>query len=164
LEVIAMKGAAITLEAAGHTSTHNFIRHFVEMVVAMIAGMVILGAALSLVFALVGHANPVHYAGLRALVMTTNMTIGMSLWMRYRGHDWTNTGEMAGAMFLPFVGLIGPYETGLVSGGEFLVVMHVLMLPCMLIVMFRRWDEYAQRHQRHESNHPRGIPSATRAG
>jgi len=159
-----MKGAAITLEAAGHTSTHNFIRHFVEMVVAMIAGMAIPGAALSLVFALVGHANPVHYAGLRALVMTTNMTIGMSLWMRYRGHDWTNTGEMAGAMFLPFVGLIGPYETGLVSGGEFLVVMHVLMLPCMLIVMFRRWDEYAQRHQRHESNHPRGIPSATRAG
>jgi hypothetical protein len=149
LEVIAMKGATITLEAAGHTSTHNFIRHFVEMLVAMIAGMAILGAALSLGFALVGHSNPVHFAGLRALVMTTNMT---------------TVGEMAGAMFLPFVALIGPYEAGLLSGGAFLVVMHVLMLPCMLVVMFRRWDEYAQDHQRHASNQPRGIPAATRAG
>jgi len=163
LEVIAMKGVAITLEAAGHTSTHNFIRHFVEMVVAMIAGMAILGAALSLGFAVVGHPNPVHYAGLRALAMTINMTIGMSFWMRYRGHDWTTVGEMAGAMFLPFVALIGPYEAGLLSGGAFLVVMHVLMLPCILIVMFRRWDEYSQDHQRHASNHPRGIPSATRS-
>ncbi len=134
------------------------------MVAAMIAGMAILGGALSLGFAFVGHANPVHYAGLRALVMTINMTIGMSLWMRYRHHTWRSTGEMAGAMFLPFIVLIGPYGAALLSGGALLIIMHVLMLPCMLVVMLLRLDEYAQDHQQHASTHPRGIPSATRAG
>jgi hypothetical protein len=152
---------ATTFEAPAYTSWHNFIRHFLEMVVAMIAGMAILGGALSLGFALVGHANPVHYAGLRALVMTINMTIGMSLWMRYRHHTWRSTGEMAGAMFFPFIVLIGPYGAGLLSGGALLGVMHVLMLPCMLAVMVRRRSEYSQDHQRHSSRHE-SLPSPAR--
>ena len=146
--------AVAKLEASGQGSWHSFIRHFLEMVVAMIAGMAVLGGALSLIFALAGHSNPIHYAGLRALVMTINMTIGMSLWMRYRGHDWTSTGEMAGAMFLPLLALIGPYEAGLLSGGALLLVMHFLMLPCMVIVMLHRREEYAQNHRAHSSGQP----------
>lgn len=141
--------ARTTFEPPGHTSWHYFVRHFLEMVVAMIAGMAILGGALSLGFAVLGHANPVHYAGLRALVMTINMTIGMSLWMRYRHHTWTSISEMAGAMFVPFAVLIGPYGAGLLSGGALLGVMHVLMLPCMFAVMLRRRYEYSQDHRRH---------------
>jgi flagellar biosynthetic protein FliP len=146
--------AVATLGAPGR-SWHNFIRHFIEMVVAMIAGMAILGGLLSLSFALVGHANPVHYAGLRALVMTINMTIGMSLWMRHRHHDWGSISEMAGAMFLPLIVLIGPYWAGLLSGGALLSVMHVLMLPCMLAAMLYRREEYAQDHRRHSPSQPR---------
>ena len=42
-----------------------------------------------------------------ALVMALNMTIGMTVWMRYRRHSWAMCGEMAGAMFLPAIaGLI----------------------------------------------------------
>jgi hypothetical protein len=147
--------AAATLGAPGHASWHNFIRHFLEMLVAMMAGMAILGGLLSLSFALAGHANPVHYAGLRALVMTVNMTIGMSLWMRHRHHAWTSIGEMAGAMFLPFILLIGPYGAGLLSGGVLLATMHILMLPCMLAVMLYRREEYAHDHRRHSPRHPR---------
>jgi hypothetical protein len=139
-----------TLEAPSQMSWYNFIRHFLEMVVAMIAGMAMLGGALSLGFALVGHANPVHYAGLRALVMTINMTIGMSMWMRYRRHTWRSTSEMAGAMFLPFIALIGPYGAGLLSGGALLATMHVLMLPCMVVVMFLQREAYSQDHGQHE--------------
>jgi hypothetical protein len=141
--------------APGHASWSNFIRHFLEMVVAMIAGMAILGGLLSLSFALAGHANPVHYAGLRALVMTVNMIIGMSLWMRHRHHAWTSIGEMAGAMLFPFILLIGPYGAGLLSGGALLAMMHILMLPCMVAVMLYRREEYAQDHRRHSPSQPR---------
>jgi len=35
------------------------------MVVAMIVGMAVLGALVSLIFRLLGHANLLHFAGLR---------------------------------------------------------------------------------------------------
>jgi hypothetical protein len=46
-------------------STSHFVRHFLEMVVAMIVGMAVLGALVSLIFRLLGHANLLHFAGLR---------------------------------------------------------------------------------------------------
>lgn len=96
------------------------------------------------------------------LVMTINMTIGMSLWMRYRHHTWRSTGEMAGAMFLPFIVLIGPYGAGLLSGGALLATMHVLMLPSMLAVMARHRDDYARDHRSHSLSQPR-VPQHMRA-
>jgi hypothetical protein len=45
---------------------------------------------------------------LNAAVVATNMTIAMSAWMRYRGHRWAATAEMAAAMYLPFIVLLFP--------------------------------------------------------
>lgn len=39
-------------------SWHAFVRHLVEMIVAILLGMAVFGAAASLVFALIGHSNP----------------------------------------------------------------------------------------------------------
>jgi hypothetical protein len=49
--------------------------------------------------------------------MAGYMTVGMSLWMRHRRHGWASVGEMAGAMLVPYVVLIGPYWAGLLSRG-----------------------------------------------
>jgi hypothetical protein len=89
--------------------------------------------------------------------MATDMTIGMSLWMRYCGHGWASIAEMAGAMYLPFVALFGPYWAGLVSGDTMLLAGHVLMLPCMVAVMLRRRDEYSQNHRHHHRRIRRGV-------
>ncbi len=43
-----------------------------------------------------------------ALVMATNMTVGMTVWMRYRAHGWPAVGEMAAAMYAPFLLLLIP--------------------------------------------------------
>ncbi|MHC8503747.1 hypothetical protein ACVGVP_09520 [Pseudonocardia artemisiae] len=40
--------------------------------------------------------------------MATNMTIGMSLWMRYRGHGWRSITEMGASMYIPFIVLFVP--------------------------------------------------------
>jgi hypothetical protein len=85
--------------------------------------------------------------------MATDMTIGMSLWMRYRGHGRRSIGEMAGAMYAPFIVLFAPYWAGLIPGGTMLLLGHVLMLPCMIAVMLHRRDEYSQDHPRRRRTH-----------
>jgi copper chaperone CopZ len=127
-----------------------FVRHYVEMVVAMVVGMMVLGP-------LVGLALPdsevFHRADVGALVMATNMTIGMSAWMVYRKHGWASIAEMAAAMYLPFVALLIPYWAGVLSGGAVMTLGHVLMLPLMALAMLRRRDEYSGHHGRHGHAH-----------
>jgi len=119
------------------------------MVAAMIVGMAVLAPVWVGIFALLGHTSLLEHADLHALVMATDMTIGMSLWMRHRGHGWTSIGEMAAAMYLPFLVLFVPYWAGVVSAGTMLTGGHVLMVPCMVGVMLRRRDEYSQHHSQH---------------
>ncbi|WP_202425787.1 hypothetical protein [Streptomyces sp. HUCO-GS316] len=143
------KSASVEAKTSHGPSWRHFIRHFFEMVAAMVVGMAVLAPVWVLIFWLLGHSSVLDYADVHALVMATDMTIGMSVWMRYRGHGWASIAEMAGAMFVPFLVFFGPYWAGLVSGGTMLTLGHVLMLPCMLLVMLRRRDEYSQDHRQH---------------
>src|SRR3954449_772086 len=69
-----------------HSRSHaarHFVLHYVEMVVAMLVGMFVLGPVESLVWpSLTARAD------VGALVMATNMSLGMGAWMRFRGHSW----------------------------------------------------------------------------
>jgi flagellar biosynthetic protein FliP len=111
----------------------RFWIHYAQMLVAMIAGMVLLGM-------LWPHLPSVEGT---TLVMATNMTIGMTAWMAWRRHGWRPIGEMALAMYVPFVVLFPPYWAGLLSGDAVLGLGHVLMLPAMLAAMLLRPAEYA---------------------
>jgi deazaflavin-dependent oxidoreductase (nitroreductase family) len=130
------------------------------MIVAMLVGMAVLGAAVSVVFTLIGHSNVLHYAGLRGLLMSAYMTVGMSLWMRHRGHGWSSVGEMAVAMFVPYALLIGPFAAGLIPPSAFLGAMHALMIPAMVVVMLRRREEYSRDHRAHTSDRVTALPRA----
>jgi flagellar biosynthetic protein FliP len=130
-------------------SGHYFLRHFLEMLAAMIAGMMVLGLIVSSLFGALGHANLYHYAALRAVLMACYMTAGMGLWMRHRGHSWPRIGEMSAAMFAPFLVLLVPFWTGAISGGVLLAGGHVLMLPAMLGAMLYRRQEYSKDHRAH---------------
>ena len=78
--------------------------------------------------------------------MATNMTVGMAVWMRHRGHGWAPIIEMAGAMYVPLALLIVPFWLGALPGGALLAGMHVLMFPAMWLVMTRRPAEYVHAH------------------
>jgi hypothetical protein len=124
-------------------STHRgrFVRHYLEMVVAMFVSMGVLAAATAGAEALTGLELPAS-PEFAAIKMAFDMSVGMVVWMRYRGHGWAATLEMVGAMFAPAV-LLAPLSlSGVISGEVLMIVTHVAMLPLMLAVMLRRRVEY----------------------
>jgi hypothetical protein len=138
-----------TAQTGSHQATHrgtshrwHFLRHYLEMVVAMFVGMGVLGGAVRGILALAGSEFPDQYPELTSLEMALTMSIGMVLWMRYRGHGWTSTLEMAGVMFVPLIVLFPLLWLGVISGDSLLAVEHMAMLPLMYLVMLRRRDEY----------------------
>jgi hypothetical protein len=135
--------------------TRHFIRHYVEMLIAMMLGMVVLGLPALAALAVFGVSS----AELRAdapaallLGMALTMTAPMIAWMRHRGHGWAASGEMAAAMFLPTFGVIALGWGGVVSDiGDQLMIEHVAMLPAMLVAMLLRRDEYSHGDHRMEA-------------
>jgi hypothetical protein len=130
-----------THPAGGH-GRWRFLRHYLEMVAAMVVGMVVLGAALRGFLALAGLEFPTQYPELAALEMTVDMSVGMIAWMRHRGHRWASTLEMAGTMLAPAVALVPLRWLGVIAGDALLVLEHLAMLPLMYLVMLRRRAEY----------------------
>jgi flagellar biosynthetic protein FliP len=148
-----MTTTTTTRQVARGSERRNLVRHFFEMVLAMVVGMVVLGMVTRMICAALGNSEFfVDHPGLRAPLMTLNMTVAMALWMRHRGHGWGATAEMSAAMFVPLAVLIGPFLVGAISGNVLLGAMHLLMIPAMVIAMLHRRDEYAHDHRRHVTN------------
>ncbi|RBY82049.1 hypothetical protein DQ238_05415 [Geodermatophilus sp. TF02-6] len=118
--------------------TWHLVRHYLEMVVAMVVGMVVPGPLEDLLWPELGDRVDVH-----VFVMATNMALGMGAWMRFRGHSWVAIAEMSAAMYVPFAVLLAPYWAGAVSGSFLFTAGHVLMLPAMALAMLWRLDEYS---------------------
>jgi flagellar biosynthetic protein FliP len=110
------------------------------MVIAMFAGMAVLGLLLDA--AGLGFAHD-RQPELAYLLMAFDMSVGMAVWMRYRGHGWAGTLEMCAAMFVPVVPLFPLLWLGVIDAGGLMLAAHVAMFPLMLAAMFRRLDEYA---------------------
>jgi hypothetical protein len=80
--------------------------------------------------------------------MAFNMTLPMVLWMRYRGHSWERSGEMAAAMNLPLTPLLVLYALDLIPAQAVLGLQMMLMIPAMVLAMLYRKEEYSAAHQR----------------
>jgi flagellar biosynthetic protein FliP len=119
-----------------------FLRHYLEMIAAMLVGMVVLGAAVRGVVALAGLEFAAQYPELAALEMAFDMSVGMVVWMRHRGHGWASTLEMTGAMFAPLVALFPLLWLGLIASDSLMALEHLAMLPLMYLVMLRRRADY----------------------
>ncbi|GAA4698073.1 hypothetical protein GCM10023215_40580 [Pseudonocardia yuanmonensis] len=121
----------------------RFVRHYVKMLVAMGLGM----AVLLPLWRLAGLPDLSGSVELNSLLMATSMTVGMSAWMLVRRHSWAAVGEMAAAMYLPFVVFFVPFWAGVLGGHGVMLAGHVLMLPAMLLAMLHRPAEYVgHRH------------------
>jgi len=127
--------------AAGH-GRRRFLRHYLEMVAAMLVGMVVVGAAVRGVLALAGLEFPAQHSELAVGEMAFDMSVGMVAWMRHRGHGWASTLEMAGAMFAPAVALVPLLWLGVIAGDSLLALEHLAMLLLMYLVMRRRRADY----------------------
>jgi flagellar biosynthetic protein FliP len=141
------RGVHQVLGSSRPSGTRHFVRHLLEMVVAMWVGMMVLGGLDRGILAAAGTSvSSVKSAApeVVALVMALNMTVGMTLWMRHRHHSWAMCAEMAGAMFVPAIAAIVLFWCAVIHSGSILAVEHLPMLPAMIGVMLLRRTEYSQ--------------------
>jgi hypothetical protein len=125
----------------------HFLRHFGEMFLAMVVGMMVLGMFDRAILAIAGtNVDTVREQAPEAvaLVMAINMTAGMTVWMRHRRHTWAMCAEMAGAMFVPAVAAIVLFWCSVIHSGSVGAVEMTAMLPAMIAVMLLRRSEYSQ--------------------
>jgi hypothetical protein len=116
------------------------------MIVAMMLGMAVLGMVAQVSLTAIGldyDGGPLELPAVSALVMAFNMSVPMVWWMRHRGHTWSYATEMAAAMFVPVLALIPLLGLGIISGDTLSGVQHAVMIPSMLVVIFRRRGELA---------------------
>ena len=118
--------------------TRSFIRHYAEMVVAMLLGMSVLLGALG------AAGAELRALELELLGMAASMTVPMVAWMRYRGHGWGPAAEMSAAMLVPtLVALVLLWTARFQDEHALLMVQHVAMFPLMLVAMLLRRSEYS---------------------
>lgn len=119
-----------------------FVRHVVEMVVAMTLGM-FLGVGIFVAIIGVDYPQSRHQHPTAALlVMAVSMTLPMVAWMRYRRHSWRDSMEMSAAMLVPavpFLVLLWCHVTRVALTGPYMM----LSIVAMLALMFYRWDVYS---------------------
>jgi hypothetical protein len=123
-----------------------FTKHYVEMVLVMLAGMLVLGGALLLIAAGLG-ASPDELGedapGLVLVGMGFSMTAPMVGWMYWRGHSWAANRAMALAMILPTAATILLLVTGAIDDLDTLLgIEHTAMFPAMLVAMLPYRAEY----------------------
>ena len=129
----------------------TFIRHYIEMVVVMLAGMIVLGIPGEAALQAIGSGTSKLRHDAPALVflgMAATMTIPMVAWMRYHGHRWQPTLEMAASMIIPTLVAIVLLASDVVAFDALMGLEHVAMLLAMLVAMLLRLDEYT-RHAHH---------------
>jgi hypothetical protein len=122
----------------------RFLRHFGEMVLAMMLGMGVFGLVNGVILVPMGFPYlSARFPEAYALAMAFSMTVPMVAWMRIRKHAWRGVAEMAGAMIVPTALLIAICSIGLLPHTVLIPGTHILMLPAMLGVMLYRWRDYA---------------------
>ena len=120
----------------------TFVRHYVEMLIAMFAGMAVLGGGVA------AAGVEVDPPAVELLWMATTMSVPRVAWMRDRGHGWAAPWEMTASMFIPSFAAIALLWMGVAEERETLMaIQHAGMFPAMLAAMLLRRDEYSgHRH------------------
>jgi hypothetical protein len=136
----------------------HFLRHFGEMILAMLVGMVASVAVLALIFSTLLAATIRgmprvevlnQFAVLICLVMAVGMTAPMVAWMRFRGMAWRPTLEMAAAMVLPLVPIFALLALQVIPGARACGLYCAVMIPAMVVPMLFRLDLYTGRMGHH---------------
>lgn len=124
----------------------RFARHYLEMVAAMLAGMVALGRLESLLASTIGRPHALAGPTVSALLMAANMTVGVAAWMCLRRHRVRLIGEMIAGMSVGFLAL-APQWIGATCHDTLVMAGHELMFLGMLVAMLARRQHYSDHRQ-----------------
>jgi hypothetical protein len=141
------------------TVNRRFVRHYIEMVVVMFAGMAVLGLPAGWALEAAGTSWGDLAPSPMLLLMALTMTAPMVAWMYRMGHGWRPNLEMAASMIVPTLAVVALHETAVVKDvSALLIVEHVAMLAGMWGVMLMRPEEYSHH------NHQTGLATPAYAG
>lgn len=139
--------------------TGYFIWHLLEMCLAMCIGGIPLIVLFFVGAAKLGYPDLLQqFPGLTVLVVGFILSLPMTAWMRFRGHEWRPTLEMASTSIVLGIVLAGLGWLGVLSKSSGFEWMTRLACPVMIIPMLFRLDHYASSHASHQnhahSTHP----------
>jgi hypothetical protein len=83
------------------------------------------------------------------LVIGFILALPMLAWMRFRGHEWRPTVEMASTTIVLAILLVGLGWLGILAKTSLIEWMRTLACPVMIIPMLFRLDEYTAHHANH---------------
>jgi hypothetical protein len=151
------------MEAGSSRGTGRFLRHYVEMVLAMAVGMPVFGVLFVSPLDPLGYRTDLQgHPYVRELLMLAMMTVPMVAFMAYRRHSLRLTLEMVAGMALPALAVIGLTAGGRVPGfttATLTIWSHAAMLIGMLLAMLYRRSEYSGHHD-HAAHHRAHASSA----
>lgn len=128
-----------------------FIRHYVEMCLAMCIGGIPLIALSFWGAARLGFPDLITRSPeLSVLVIGLILAVPMTAWMRFRHHDWRSTLEMAASSIVLAVLLVAASALGVLARTAVREWMTTLACPAMLVPMFIRLDHYTASHASHQ--------------
>jgi hypothetical protein len=149
-------GSAAVMGATHHpqqsllSHVWHFVRHFVEMCLAMCIGGITLNVLFFLGAAQLGYADLVgQYPEFSILMIGILLAIPMAAWMRFRGHEWRTNLEMSSTSIMLAILLIGAAWLGVIPKSGMLEWMTSLACPVMIIPMLFRLDLYTADHAAH---------------
>ncbi|MEU6743625.1 DJ-1/PfpI family protein [Streptosporangium sandarakinum] len=114
----------------------RLIWHYVELTIALSAGMMLLAPVWSAVLPKVSRVD------VAVLVMAADMAAGVAAWMLVRRHRRPYVAEMILAVVAPFLVLLVPFWFGVVPGTVVMNAGHAAMFVLMALVMVRRRREH----------------------
>jgi len=126
--------------------THGFLRHVLEMWLAMMVGMIAAAAIFLSAVGMTAAEAMRQHAVLFVVLQAFGMTVAMVAWMRHRGHTWRSSSEMAAAMVIPAIPLIFLRLVDVISGPICGVYCLATVVAMVLLMLYRRSDYGARSH------------------
>lgn len=138
-----LPGSAKPADHKGFVSP--FWRHFLEMLGAMVVGMI---ATVAIFLSIVGLKTwdevTTQYPTQALLAMAVGMTVPMVAWMVHRGMGWNNSVEMAGAMVLPVIPFLCFVWFGITDSAQCGLYCALTVVAMLALMRFRR-SEYSMQ-------------------
>jgi hypothetical protein len=127
----------------------NIVRHLLQMILAMAAGMAVFIGLFNLLLTSNGYlALQTGQPLLWFVLMSVFMTVPMVAWMRYQGHSWRQCTEMTVAMLAPPAIVTALVQFGVtvypfIAAGTLSHSTHITMLLGMVAFVLYRRDQYS---------------------
>ncbi len=138
--------AVVTSKLSRRREIGHFVVHYFEMCLPMCIGFALGDLVYFWAAGLFGYSHPFRQLPeLSVLVVTFNMTAPMVAWMLFRRMPRRPTAEMAAAMPILALVLLGLGWLAILPKTDLALWEHGLMMPVMLIPMFLRMDVYTGR-------------------